>query len=551
MLPARFVFVDAFPLTPNGKIDRRALPAPDKPGAAEDAVYLPPRSPLEEEVAALVAGVLGLERVSMDAGFFDLGGSSLLATRLIFQAREQFAVQIPLRQLFMEPTAAGLSAAVEKARLNGTSSTAHESPLGKPQPGASGNGHDTSHAPLFPAMALEALQAEVQLDPAIPAPGLAMARVEDPEQVLLTGATGFVGAFLLRDLLRMTGATVTCLVRAADADTGLARLQQNMAAYGLWDEAFERRLVALPGDLGRPLLGLSAARFDDLARTIDLIYHNGAMVNFVYAYAQHKAANVLSTHEILRLAGQERLKAVHFVSTLSVFHGGGHDDGTLFREDADLDGIGVPFGGYAQSKWVAEKLILAARERGMPVAIYRPGLVSGAADGGAWNTADMMSTMAQACLALGMVPDLDLQVDLVPVDYVSRAIVTLSLGGQPQGIVPTGGIFNLANPRPLPYAALLDFLRDKGLSLQVVPFAQWRDLLVKMAVQFGGERWHPFLPLVDEVTAEQIFMPSFNCSNTLTGLAGSGVVCPAVGPELLQTYLSFFQRAGAARDLVG
>jgi len=528
MLPAYFVALDAFPLTPNNKVDRRALPAPDLAAALAES-YVAPRTELETAVAALCAETLNLERIGIHNDFFALGGNSLLATRLIFQAREQFGVQLPLRQLFAQPTAAGLSAAIAAAQQAGA---------------LNGNGRGEAqryHEPLFDAVTLADLQAEAQLDPAITSGDLPRARLTDPRRVLLTGATGFVGAFLLRDLLRQTEAVIHCLVRAADADAGYRRLQRNLARYGLWNDAFTPRIVVTPGDLAQPRLGLDEAAWARLAQAIDVIYHNGALVNFVYSYAQHKAANVGSTHEILRLATTGRLKGVHFVSTLSVFHAGQHDDGRIFTENEDLDAIGAPFGGYAQSKWVSEKLILAARARGVPVAIYRPGLVSGDAASGAWNTADMMSTMAQTCMALGAAPLLDMQVDLVPVDYVSAAIVALSLRAE-----SLGGIFNLSNPQTMPYQALLEWLAQAGVRLKALPFDEWRGLLLQMAQQLGGENWNPFLPLLDEITAEQVFMPAFDCTHTLAGLAGSGVRCAPVAPPLLDTYLAALRGQGLA-----
>ena len=145
------------------------------------------------------------------------------------------------------------------------------------------------------------------------------------------------------------------------------------------------------------------------------------------------------------LAVTGSLKPVHFVSTLSVFHTGHHDDGTIFAEEDELEQVGVPFGGYAQSKWVAEKMVMTAVQRGIPAAIYRPGLVSGDSSTGAWNTADMMTTLARASLAIGAVPELDVQVDIVPVNYVSQAIVALSK--RPESV---SGIFHLANTGHIP-----------------------------------------------------------------------------------------------------
>jgi amino acid adenylation domain-containing protein len=116
MIPTAFVELPFLPLTPNGKVDRRALPAPDYVLAAEHADYVPPRTPLEESLVGMWGLLLGVERVSINQNFFELGGHSLLATQLISHVREEFEVELPLRDFFESPTVAGLAAAIERAR---------------------------------------------------------------------------------------------------------------------------------------------------------------------------------------------------------------------------------------------------------------------------------------------------------------------------------------------------------------------------------------------------------------------------------------------------
>ncbi|HEX9671404.1 MAG TPA: amino acid adenylation domain-containing protein [Thermoanaerobaculia bacterium] len=117
MVPADVMPLAALPLTPQGKVDRRALPAPDRgrPGLAVS--YVPPETPTEELLCRLFAAVLGRERVGVRDGFFALGGHSLLLVQLLHRVREAFAVDLPLRTLYEEPTVAGLALVVEELIL--------------------------------------------------------------------------------------------------------------------------------------------------------------------------------------------------------------------------------------------------------------------------------------------------------------------------------------------------------------------------------------------------------------------------------------------------
>jgi acyl carrier protein len=115
MVPAAFVFLDAWPLTPSGKIDRAALPSPERVDQGAIQPYVAPRTEAEATLAQICAELLGLERVGAEDSFFALGGHSLLATQLLARVRAQFQVELPLRALFEQPTVAGLAQHVEAA----------------------------------------------------------------------------------------------------------------------------------------------------------------------------------------------------------------------------------------------------------------------------------------------------------------------------------------------------------------------------------------------------------------------------------------------------
>src|SRR5262249_17938267 len=135
------------------------------------------------------------------------------------------------------------------------------------------------------AMTVEEMNAEAVLDPAINPQTIPVERVSTPHSIFLTGSSGFVGAFLLRELLKQTEAHIYCLVRAADSEEGRKRIRRNLESYLLWDANLSSRIIPVVGDLAQPLFGLSTQEFSALAEQIDVIYHCGALVKWTYPYS--------------------------------------------------------------------------------------------------------------------------------------------------------------------------------------------------------------------------------------------------------------------------
>jgi len=389
------------------------------------------------------------------------------------------------------------------------------------------------------------LDAEVRLDPSIDAAAPPVDFGDEPRHIFLTGATGFLGAFLLAELLQQRRADIHYLVRAASLEEGYQRIRQTLEFYSLWDDTFASRIVPVPGDLAEPGLGLSRESARRLATTIDVIYHSGAQVNWIYPYDRLKAANVLGTEAILRLASEARLKPVHFVSTLGVFPLIGGSGPRAVRETDTLDHDGVLYGGYLQSKWVAEKLVMIARSRGLPVSIYRPGMITGHSETGAWNTGDVTSRMIKSWIELGAAPTLEFDTtDMTPVDYVSRAIVRLSARSD-----SLGKAFHLANPRRIHLSALVDWMRSFGYQLRQIPYKAWMAEVLSRAGLSREDVIASLVPLFSLSIAGEAprmlsTLPEFDCENTHAGLAGSSIRCTPVDARVLETYFSFFIRRG-------
>jgi thioester reductase-like protein/amino acid adenylation domain-containing protein len=519
MVPSAFVILDVLPLTPNGKVDRKALRAPQGSRDILRSAFVAPRTPIEEQLTQMWAKVLGVEQVGVHDNFFDLGGHSLLAAQLLSLVREIFQVELPLHVLFGAPTVAELAQAI--------------------------TGFLDSHSqPENITLAdLPDLLSDAMLDASIYPEASCIASQQEQERILLTGATGFLGAFLLHELLEQTQAKIYCLVRAETLEEGAAKLRSNQERYLLTDNYQEHRIIPVLGDLSQPRLGLSRAEFHNLASTINLIYHNGAFVNLVYPYSALREANVLGIKEILKLAASVQIKPVHFISTLDVFQSPHYAQMDVILEDDNLDGGALLADGYSQSKWVGEKLMMAARSRGIPTSIYRPSMVVGHSQTGASQSNDLVCRLIKGLVQLGSAPKLDLRLSLTPVDYVSRAIIHLSQ--QPASV---NKAFHLVTPQPVSLSQIVHELRSCGYPIEWVNYDKWQSLLLQAASVQANNALSPLLFLFTEwgsqnqkpyLETSALVSQAFDCQNTSAGLAEVDITCPPIDTQVWRAYFSY------------
>ena len=389
-----------------------------------------------------------------------------------------------------------------------------------------------------------------------PAPQAVSARGPG-EAILFTGATGFLGAYLLADQLeRHPGLSIYCLVRADGPGMARSRVRSNLEHYGLWRESYGHRLIGVPGNLAEPRLGLDAHTWEALGERLSGILHNGAQLSYVAPYGQLRASNVQGTVEVLRLAAAPCARCqpplpVEFISSTSVYEAAAYR-GRDLDESSDLSewqGIHL---GYSQTKWVSERLVWNAALQGLPVRIYRPPLIAGHSQTGAWHEQDFLHRLMRGCLQMGLAPDLSMSLDLVPVDFVVAAVGVMAWRPQPlQDSTPP--VFHLHHPEPVQWTDLLGGMIAMGAPLQAVPLEQW---LTTLASQPGN----PLYPLQPFFThrwgPEQLTYPELNapdrrarprCATTQAALADEGVQCPGFS-LLLQTYARTFLTDLLRRD---
>ena len=329
MVPNAVAVLPALPLTEHHKLDRKRLGimAADVGASGRGRA---PASALELKLAGLWRDMLRTDPRGMDDDFFELGGDSLLVARMLSRVEAETGRRVGIRSFLREPTLAGLVGCVD--------------------------------AGARPGPALDEVVGCAEELAAVEALSFRAPAAAPPRTVLLTGATGFVGSFLLRQLLTATDARVVCLVRATEERAARERIAAALARAGYRGDQGHRLAVAA-ADLASPGLGLDALAWSRLAAEVDAIFHAGAHVHHFSPYARLRAANVGSTIELLRLATTGRPKSVHHISSLSVFaEAPGLPD---VDELSDLAAEShSPARGYSASKWVADRLIGQAAQRG-------------------------------------------------------------------------------------------------------------------------------------------------------------------------------------------
>ncbi|KVO74820.1 polyketide synthase [Burkholderia ubonensis] len=485
------------------------LAAPADDAHARRAPYAPPTNDAEATLVPIFAAALKLDALGIDDNFFDCGGHSILAIGVIYQINEAFGTSLSVADIFMAPTVRRLA---ERMR-------------------------DAPDGPEYVDLA----RAAVLPDDVAPLP----APVADtPRALLLTGATGFVGRHLLRELIDRTDATIYCLVRATDAAQGLARIRATLERWSLWRDGDDARVVAVPGDLGRPRIGLSEADRARLVAEVDAIYHNGTSMNHLESFEMARAANVDGVVELLRIATQGRPKTFNYVSTLAVFSMRERTGTHVFAESAPIDAERHPSDqGYTTSKWVGEQLTHLAAARGVPCNVFRLGLVTGDVQHGHYDEQQAYYRLLKSCVLMGAAFD-DFRYDLVitPVDYVARALAHLG-AKHPRGggvfhlstmqVTPMRTVFEMMNahlPTPmrmLTHRAWIDELRvryRRGDVQSIVPVVQWMmNMSDAELVKLARER------------EETTFI--YDCTATHRELAEAGIVVPVFDDALLQRYL--------------
>ncbi|CAF3582272.1 unnamed protein product, partial [Rotaria sp. Silwood2] len=340
--------------------------------------------------------ILKVKEVGINDNFFTLGGHSISATRLVIKIHKEFNTNVSLGNFFEKPTISSLIKGIKKDNKNYIQVPSPTASLLK----------DTNIKLHISKKILKHKELYTQ-----------------PKSILLTGATGFLGIHLLQNLITNTDAKIYCLIRADDTNAAQNKLIGQIKRYCL-NENLNRIEIVL-GDLSYKRFSLTKQQYNMLCKEIDVIYHCGALVHHIYDYQKLKPTNVNGTVELIKLASSNKLKALHYISTsttrINTIQEFEDYEKSLSYENID--------GGYEQSKFVAEKLIITAAKQGIFATIFRPSHILGSYKTGILPVERYhIFMLIKGCIELGYAPNWhNKYYDMLSVDNVTNSIITISL----------------------------------------------------------------------------------------------------------------------------
>lgn len=467
-VPDRFVKLDAIPVTPNGKADRKALPDPAE-NAGGGREYVEARNAVEERIAAVWRRVLGAKRVGIDDNFFEMGGHSLKAVKAAMELSKEF--EITVNDIFETQTVRALAGKIRPARNNIRAKIAslRDYP-GSPVPPAPPQNEDRDGDGFHRRSAEyeRSVAGYSEMD---------LSESKEYGTILLAGATGYLGSYILRELLETRSERIALVVRAADDASALERAARKYDHY-FGDGSFGRyagRVEAYAGDLSKERLGLAPGDYERLRDSVGCILNSAANVRHFGHYQEFYDANVRSVENLSAFAADGKIKEFNHVSTMSVASGDIKGVKNFLFTESDMD-VGQELTNYyLKTKLEGEKAAVAAREKGVTVNIFRAGNLTFDSKNhrGQENLEENAFYQIFRSLALiGAVPDSGDEAEFSYVDLAARAIVLLfsrkRLGDHVHHIV-NGNTVKLSELLSSP---------DSGMDVEAMAFEKFARLML-------------------------------------------------------------------------
>lgn len=364
-------------------------------------------------------------------------------------------------------------------------------------------------------------------------------------QILLTGGTGFIGAYMLREFMEKTHSRIYCLVRAGNAITPKERILRNLDYYFgpeiFIDVRIDERIIAINGDITQDNLDLPENIYEELADNIDEVYHAASITAHLGKLEDFIEVNVNGTLRIVDFAAKNKIKVFNYISALAVSGRREDNPDNLFKETDFHENLKYP-NAYVKTKCEAEMIVRDYMQKGHPARIFRPGFIMGNSKTGRFKKdieKDATYGLIKAHIQMGVAPPLydDDYMDVTPVDYCAPAIVHISL--KPDTLNNT---FHICNPRPVLKSFVWKLIRNYGYEIRFLEPENYDDIIFSLK---EDDEYLRALQMVVLYLSDYRKSPAvFDTSKTLKCLEGTGIICPPANEKLIKTYLDYSVQVG-------
>lgn len=443
MIPSQFVFLESLPLTPNGKIDKKALL---KQTAYAETPYIAPTTELEKKLSTLWGSVLNKEKVGINDNFFEIGGDSLSAIKIVTLAAQE-GLKLSAQNFYTYPTIRLLlknclqpqNSNIEKEQNYLTTIS---------------NKKDN----------IEKLSGDI----------------------LLTGATGFLGAHLLYELLQRTTSTIYCLIRGSSEEHSTIRLKQRLNCYfkNQLDAYFGNRIVVINGDFSKEHLGMKENIYQNLLKKVHVVLNCAAIVKHIGSYDYFYKMNVLSVENLIRFCKEgQSIQLVH-ISTLSVSGTFCFDQELHHFTEKDLYiGQDINENIYIKTKFEAEQLLARYIQEGGNATIFRLGNITWRSTDGVFQTNEnenLFFTLLDFMIETKKLPIAckNLIFNISPVNECAELIIRILLEAN------RFSIYHIYNLNTFYLDSIVSMLNSLGLSIEFVDSTQIQNVLEKQLVHY-------------------------------------------------------------------